>query len=147
MPADAVRKIAVSEVPPNRRRGGDIRILLGPATVGATSGFMGVGTLRPGERVTEHLHPYSEEFLYVVSGGVVLAAGAHPAIEVAAGEGAMVPKGMRHSLANTGTAPAFIVFHASPLAPHPSLGHVDTEAAGGKDPASIVDGSPATGGM
>ena len=59
--------------PPNRRRGGDIRMLLSPATVGSTSGFLGTLTLEPGEVVTEHWHPYSEEFLYC-AGGVVTAA-------------------------------------------------------------------------
>lgn len=135
MPGNVVRKVAASDVRPNLRRGGDIRILLGPGNVGATSGFMGVGTLLPGERVTEHLHPYSEEFMYVVDGAVLLTADAHQPIEVNSGEGVMVPKGMRHSLINNGAAPAFMVFHACPLAPDPRLGHVDTEneAAGEAD--------------
>lgn len=127
MAGDAVRRVAASEVHPNRRRGGEIRVLLGPGTVGATSGFMGVGTLLPGERVTEHLHPYSEEFIYVVDGAVLLTADARQKLEVASGEAVMVPKGMRHSLVNNGTAPAFMVFHACPLAPDPSLGHIDTD--------------------
>lgn len=127
MPGNVVRKVAASEVHPNLHHGGDIRILLGPGTVGATSGFMGVGTLFPGERVAEHLHPYSEEFMYVVDGAVLLTADVHQTIEVTSGEGVMVPKGMRHRLVNNGAAPVFMVFHACPLAPHPSLGHVDTE--------------------
>jgi putative monooxygenase len=127
MPGDAVRKIAATEVHPIRHRGGDIRILLSPGTVGATSGFMGVGTLLPGERVTEHLHPYSEEFMYVVDGTVLLTADAHQKIEVSSGEGVMVPKGIRHSLVNNGATSAFLVFHCCPLAPDPRLGHVDTE--------------------
>src|SRR3954454_18471554 len=65
-----VRTVALRDVPPNRRRGGDIRLLLGPKTVGSTSGFFGVLRLEPGERVSEHYHPYSEEFLYVVSGRI-----------------------------------------------------------------------------
>ena len=52
----------------DRRRGGELRVLLAPRTVGSTSGFMGVATLLPGERIAEHYHPYSEEFLYVVRG-------------------------------------------------------------------------------
>ena len=61
-------KIAASDVEPNRRRGGDLRTMLSPGTVESTSGFMGVLTLQPGECVTEHYHPYSEEFIYLVSG-------------------------------------------------------------------------------
>jgi putative monooxygenase len=140
MPGSLVTKVAATQVPRNPRLAGDIRVLLGPATVGATSGFMGVGTLRPGERVSEHLHPYSEEFMYVVRGALVLTVDADHTIEVAAGEGVMVPKSMRHSLANNGTEPAFVVFHASPLAPRPDLGHVDTEAPSGDGPRPAAGG-------
>ena len=62
------RVVDLSEVEPNRRRGGDLRAMLTPATVGSTSGFMGVRIISPGERIAEHYHPYSEEFVYVVSG-------------------------------------------------------------------------------
>jgi putative monooxygenase len=57
----AVRPLRVNagEVPPNRRRGGDIRVTLSPATVGATSGFGGVLKMLPGESVTEHRTPRS----------------------------------------------------------------------------------------
>src|SRR5215472_6090856 len=65
----AVARIsAVDAAPPDTRRGGDVRVLLSPKTVGSTSGFMGVATIPPGDRITEHYHPYSEEFIYVVSG-------------------------------------------------------------------------------
>ena len=61
-------KVNVEEAFPNHRRGGDIRVCLSPKTVGCTSGFGGFVTLEAGEFVSEHYHPYSEEFLYVVSG-------------------------------------------------------------------------------
>jgi putative monooxygenase len=57
--AQKALKVRVADVRPNRRRGGDIRVLLGPNTVGSTSGFMGVLALEPGEYVSEHYHPYS----------------------------------------------------------------------------------------
>src|SRR5258708_36727539 len=60
----------VDDMPADTRRGGDVRTLLSPKTAGSTSGFMGVATLAPGERISEHYHPYSEEFIYVVSGGL-----------------------------------------------------------------------------
>ena len=62
------RIVDLSEVEPNCRRGGDLRALLTPATVGSTSGFMGVAIVQPGDRIGEHYHPYSEEFVYVVCG-------------------------------------------------------------------------------
>jgi putative monooxygenase len=119
-------KIAIDDVAPNRRRGGDIRVLLSPKTVGATSGFMGVLTLEPGEYVSEHYHPYSEEFLYVARGSVIARIDGEPVV-LGPGESLMVPKFARHRLDNRSDEPAFVVFHLSPLAPRPDLGHVDTE--------------------
>lgn len=119
-------KISVGDAAPNRRRGGDIRVLLSPKTVGSTSGFMGVLTLEPGEYVSEHYHPYSEEFLYVVRGSLVMRVDGDP-VELGPGESLMVPRNARHRLSNRGAEQAFVVFHLSPLAPRPDLGHVDTE--------------------
>ncbi|MGW0520105.1 cupin domain-containing protein [Crossiella sp. NPDC003009] len=119
--------MAVEQVEPNRRRGGDIRVLLGPRTVGATTGFLGVLRLAPGEHVSEHYHPYSEEFLYVTAGVLVVQVAGEP-VELAAGEGLVVPIGVRHRVVNQSSGPAEAVFHLCPLAPRPELGHVDTEA-------------------
>ncbi|GAB3936246.1 hypothetical protein GCM10027614_12440 [Micromonospora vulcania] len=44
----STRPIAAADVPADRRRGGELRVLLGPRTVGSTSGFLGVATLAPG---------------------------------------------------------------------------------------------------
>ncbi len=119
--------LCIHDIVPNRRRGGDIRALLSPATVGSTTGFLGTLTLEPGEVVTEHWHPYSEEFLYCVRGIVTARLdGEHQVL--AADHGVCIPIGMRHRIINTGEETAFLVFHLSPLAPRPDLGHVDTEA-------------------
>jgi putative monooxygenase len=122
-----LNKVTIDEVESNRRRGGDIRVLLSPKTVGATSGFMGVLRLQPGERVNEHYHPYSEEFIYVVRGAVTMRIDGSQEIKLNPGDGLMVPKNVRHRVDNQGVVEAFVVFHASPLAPRPELGHVDTE--------------------
>jgi putative monooxygenase len=127
-PADpsAIATVSRDDVPANRRRGGDVRAVLTPATTGATSGFFGTVTLLPGEVVTEHWHPYSEEFLYCVSGEVTLRLGGRGRT-LRAHQGVLIPIGMRHRLANEATTSAFLVFQLSPLAPSPELGHVDTE--------------------
>lgn len=65
-----VRIVDLSETEPNRRRGGDLRAILTPKTVGSTSGFMGLALIPPGERIAEHYHPYSEEFVFVVCGDI-----------------------------------------------------------------------------
>ncbi|MBO0866940.1 MAG: cupin domain-containing protein [Micromonosporaceae bacterium] len=123
---NGVVKIGRDDIPPNRRRGGEIRVVLGPRTVGSTSGFLGTLDLAPSEFVAEHYHPYSEEFLYVVSGEMDAKVDGQP-IHLVAGEGLMVPIGIRHRVENNGTVPARAVFHLAPLAPQPALGHVDTE--------------------
>ncbi|MGW4464104.1 cupin domain-containing protein [Micromonospora sp. NPDC004704] len=120
--------VAARDVPPDQRRGGELRVLLGPKTVGATSGFMGVATLAPGERIAEHYHPYSEEFLYVARGAITVDLDDRP-VPVAAGEALFIPVDTRHRLRNTGDEPAEVVFQLGPLAPRPELGHVDTESA------------------
>lgn len=119
-------KISVDEIAANRRRGGDIRVLLGPATVGSTSGFMGVLTLEPGEFVSEHYHPYSEEFLYLVRGELTVRVDGTP-VTLSAGEALMIPVNVRHRVENDGSEQALAVFQLGPLAPRPELGHVDTE--------------------
>ena len=120
------RIATIDDGPADTRRGGEIRVLLGPKTVGATSGFMGVAKIAPGDKISEHYHPYSEEFIYVVSGTIVakLDDVEH---DVRSGQGLFVPPNVRHRLMNRGDSEAFIVFHLGPLAPRPELGHVDTE--------------------
>jgi quercetin dioxygenase-like cupin family protein len=121
-----IKTIAISEVPANRRRGGDIRTILSPATCGATSGFLGTLRLEPLEVVTEHWHPYSEEFLFCVQGVVTLRLNGEERL-LSANEGILIPIGVRHRLVNEGATTAFLTFTLAPLAPAPHLGHVDTE--------------------
>lgn len=131
-PGMPIRKVAVGEFPANRKRGGEMHILLSPLSVGSTSGFMGVGKLCAGERVIMHRHPYSEEFMYVTQGTVTVTVAGED-IVVCAGEAVMIPKDTPHRLLNTSEQDAFAVFHTSPLAPSPDLGHVDMEAPVGSD--------------
>ena len=97
-------RVAVRDVPPDRRRGAEIRVLLGPRTVGSTSGFLGVAALEPGERINEHYHPYSEEFLYVARGAIT--------VDLDDGRSRWPParrsscrSNVRHRLRNTGAEP------------------------------------------
>jgi quercetin dioxygenase-like cupin family protein len=118
--------VSMNDVPADTRRGSELRTVLSPRTVGSTSGFMGVATLPPGDKIAEHYHPYSEEFVFVVKGPVIarLDGVRH---EVPTGSGLYIPINVRHRFMNEGTEEAFIVFHLGPLAPRPELGHVDTE--------------------
>ena len=123
----AITKVSIHDVPVNRRRGGEIRVLLSPTTVQSTSGLFGVLRLGPGEYVSEHYHPYSEEFIYVAVGNVVVRLDGTREVVLNAGDALMVPMNVRHRVTNPGDRPAIVPFHLSPLAPRPELGHVDTE--------------------
>lgn len=124
-----VSRIRADEIAPYRARGGQLRMVLHPGSVGSRSGYMGTAILQPGEHVVEHFHPYSEEFLYVVSGELVLEVEGEN-WPLAAGEGIYVPIGKRHRLRNVGSTESLTVYHIGPLAPDPSLAHVDTEVLG-----------------
>ena len=110
----------------DNRRGGDVRTLLSPKTVGSTSGFMGVATIPAGDWISEHYHPYSEEFIFVVRGAITARLDGE-AQQLDAGEALYIPLNVKHRLMNEGDEEAFIVFHLGPLAPRPDAGHVDTE--------------------
>ncbi|MFC7903480.1 cupin domain-containing protein [Streptomyces griseoincarnatus] len=139
------RIVDLSETEPNRRRGGDLRTLLTPATVGSTSGFMGLAVIKPGERIAEHYHPYSEEFVYVVNGSLKVDLDGEP-FALRAEQGLMIPIDMRHRFRNVGDEEARMVFHLGPLAPHPSLGHVDTEETESDAPGpQLTVGGPEAG--
>ncbi|MFI1506041.1 cupin domain-containing protein [Streptomyces sp. NPDC020597] len=135
------RVVDLSEIEPNTRRGGDLRAMLTPATVGSTSGFMGLAIIKPGDRIGEHYHPYSEEFVYVVCGQLEVDLDGE-AQELQPEQGLLIPLGMRHRFRNVGKVEARMVFHLGPLAPSPPLGHVDTE---GTDAEAVVIGAEAAG--
>lgn len=116
----------VDETAADNRRGGDVRTLLSPKTVGSTSGFMGVATIPAGDWISEHYHPYSEEFIYVARGSITARLDGEPQT-VEAGSALYIPINVKHRLMNEGSEEAFIVFHLGPLAPRPDMGHVDTE--------------------
>ncbi|MEU4834409.1 cupin domain-containing protein [Streptosporangium sp. NPDC023615] len=130
MTTQDIRIVDLDEVPGNTKRGGDLRVLLSSKTVGATSGYMGVAVLKPGERVNEHYHPYSEEYLYVTTGAVTIDLDGVPHA-FGEGQALLVPINVRHRVRNTGDAEARIAFFLTPLAPRPELGHVDTEEGPG----------------
>ncbi|MGW4029136.1 cupin domain-containing protein [Streptomyces sp. NPDC004838] len=139
MQTSDLTKVAIDDVPPNRKRGGDLRVLLSPKTCGSTSGFMGVGTLKPGEFVSEHYHPYSEEFFHAIRGRILLRLDGQE-LTLEPGESFMVPIGVRHRIENPYDEDAFVAFFLGPLAPSPELGHVDCEPLPGEGTLPEVGG-------
>ena len=129
---------SATDVPANRRRGGEIRTVLSPGTVGCRSGFLGVLILAPGEYINEHYHPYSEEFLFVTEGVVTVTLDGVDHL-VHADEGIWIPRNARHRVTNARDVRVRAVFQLAPLAPRPELGHVDTE----RQPGDPVPGDGA----
>jgi uncharacterized RmlC-like cupin family protein len=81
-------------------------------TVGATSLFLGVITLPPGERTKAHVHARHESAHYMLSGDEVeLWTGAHLEHRDVArpGDYLFIPAGMPHVAVNRGRAPAVFV--------------------------------------
>src|SRR5206468_10003393 len=93
--ADEPKIRSVDETPADNRRGGDVRTLLSPKTVGSTSGFMGVATIGSNDWIAEHYHPYSEEFIYVVRGTITAPLDGTPH-ELQAGQALMIPQDTKH---------------------------------------------------
>ncbi|WP_354644042.1 cupin domain-containing protein [Kitasatospora camelliae] len=137
MTTEIPRVVHVDDAPPNTRRGGDLRAMLTPTLCGATSGFMGLAIVKPGDRIAEHYHPYSEEFVFVVCGDLEVDLDGTPQ-RLTADQGLMIPVGMRHRFRNVGSTEARLVFHLGPLAPRPELGHVDTEETSQAGPPEPV---------
>lgn len=118
--------VSMDDVPSDTRRGGDLRTLLSPKTVGSHWGFMGVARIAPGDSIAEHYHPYSEEFVFLVQGSLVARIDGDPK-DLQAGSAIFIPMLARHKFINESGDEAFMVFHLCPLAPRPPMGHVDTE--------------------
>jgi putative monooxygenase len=89
---------------------------------------MGEAVLEAGEYVAEHYHPYSEEFIYLVSGHVRMRMNGE-LVDLLPGDALLITPNTRHRLENAGDENAVLVYHLGPLAPRPELGHVDTEDA------------------
>jgi quercetin dioxygenase-like cupin family protein len=121
------RVVDRDDAPVNRRRGADLRAMLTPPNVGSTSGFSGTVLVAPGEVITEHYHPYSEEFIHVVEGELRVDV-ENDSRTARADQAVFIPKNTRHRIVNDSGAPVRVVFFLAPLAPRPELGHVDTES-------------------
>ncbi|HEX2314448.1 MAG TPA: cupin domain-containing protein [Thermomonospora sp.] len=119
-----VRRAA--EVRPHTRRGGDLRPLLNPWSVGSAFGMNGLARLHPGDHVNEHYHPHSEEYLTVISGRVRLDLNGRP-VDLGPEEAVLVPRNLRHRLTNPGTRDAVFLYHLCPLPPAWEEAHIDTE--------------------
>jgi len=123
------QKISVNQRDINERtdRGGSYRVMITPGSVNAKQLIMGTATVPPGERVKAHVHDYSEEAFFVVQGEGRAILDGIGAVEFSAGDAILVPKGVTHSIENSGSEAVVVVFASAPLAPRPESGHRNLE--------------------
>jgi quercetin dioxygenase-like cupin family protein/ribosome-associated toxin RatA of RatAB toxin-antitoxin module len=140
--ARRTRVVSAADIRSDDRRGGDLRTMLTPGSVGCTDGFGGMVWLAPGEAVAEHYHPYSQECLFVVEGELRIDLDGAPTI-VGTDQAVLIPRGVRHRVVNVTDEAARAVFFLSPLAPRPDLGHVDTESR--EEAAAVAGARPCAG--
>lgn len=112
-----------NDVPAITGRGGEIRVVISPKSVQSTQMIMGVSKLPVGEKVTAHVHDYGEECFYVLKGTGIIHMEQHGSIPFNQGDAVLVPKGVPHSIENTGNDVMEVVFAVAPLAPTPDIGH------------------------
>ena len=91
--------VSMDDCPSDTRRGGDLRTLLSPKTVGSSTGFMGVARVAPGDYISEHYHPYSEEFVFLIEGSLTARIDGDPKL-LSARSGIFIPINARHKFIN-----------------------------------------------
>jgi putative monooxygenase len=116
-------KSNINQIPVIKERGGAIQVLISPKTVNSAHFILGFSRLGKGETVKKHLHDYSDEGFYVLSGEGVIHFDGFEDITFGPGDAVHVPKGVAHSIENIGNVEMQVIFAASPLAPTPALGH------------------------
>ena len=95
------------------RHGSEIRPLIDRTTAGITRCSLAEEVLLPGQSVTPHHHREIEEVYYIVEGRGVMTVGDEQR-EIAAGDAVFIPRGHRHTLANTGTEPIKLLLVCGP---------------------------------
>ena len=119
--------VSLEEINAIRTSGGSVYPMLTPRTVGSTTGNMGLLRLDPGEWNAEHIHPYSEEYVMVLQGTLLIRIDDIPhALETH--QALVVPINARHRLSNEGEGEVLVIYTLAPLPPPGEPMHVFTEA-------------------
>lgn len=96
-----------------RSPGSELRPLIDRTTSPITQCSLAEETLEPGCSVSPHHHREMEEIYYVLAGSGLMSVGDEQS-EVAAGDAIYVPRGARHTLANTGREPLRLIVICGP---------------------------------
>lgn len=114
--------INIEDIVPMTDKGGKIYIIASPKTTGNKNLIMGIGITPAGEKVKRHVHEYSEETFYVLSGkGEIEIEGEN--IVFKEGMLVRVPQGKEHEVTNIGDSELVVIFASAPLAPNDVAGH------------------------
>jgi oxalate decarboxylase/phosphoglucose isomerase-like protein (cupin superfamily) len=93
---------------------GSIKWHVTPDTVPGASSTFGEVIINPNQGHDRHLHPDSDEVLYVIEGEGRQTVGDEPEFAVKAGDAIYIPKGTLHSTFNTGWRPLRIIATYTP---------------------------------
>lgn len=118
-----MHRIQEQDILPLRDKGGEVRVLLSPKTVQSTQLIMGVATVPVGITIKNHVHDYGEECFYVQQGIGQLILNGEEIYDFRPGDALIVPKGVIHSIKNTGNDVIKVIFATAPLAPTARQGH------------------------
>lgn len=97
----------------NTAHGSELRPLIDRTTSDITQCSLAEEILPPGCAVIPHHHREIEEIYYIVSGRGLMTVGDETR-EVEAGDAVYVPRGHRHTLANTGVQPITLLVACGP---------------------------------
>ena len=119
--------VSLDDVAAVRTAGGSVYPMLTPRTVGSTTGNMGLLRLNPGEWNAEHIHPYSEEYVMVLQGDLLIRIDDVPHT-LTTHQALIVPINARHRLSNEGDAEVLVIYTLAPLPPAGERMHMFTES-------------------
>jgi putative monooxygenase len=122
--------VSLAEIDAVTTSGGSVYPLLTPRTVGSTTGNMGLLRLNPGEWNAEHTHPFSEEYVIVLQGTLLIRIDDVP-YTLQTHDALIVPINARHRLSNEGEGEVLVAYTLAPLPPAGKRMHIFTEALPG----------------
>jgi len=107
--------VRLEEAEARKVLGGTIKSFFSHRTGDTKNLVFSVGYFSPGEKLSPHIHPESEEVYYVIEGkGTVYLGEDLKEIPIEPHVGLYVPPGMVHGVANTGKSKLLIAFFVTP---------------------------------
>jgi quercetin dioxygenase-like cupin family protein len=110
-----VGKIIAAEVEETTAPGGNrLRLLAHPERTGNKYCQVALLRIPPGHKFPKHLHPSSDDVIYVLKGRATFTVGGER-MELSAGELVVIPEGVPHSALNPASEDAEMLVFQSPM--------------------------------